>query len=65
MDKLVTSVERLAVRQESVEGDVKEIKADVKKITETPGKRWEKVVDLLIGAVVGAFCAWLLTGAVG
>ena len=41
LDKLVTAVEVLAVRQESVEGNVKEIRNAVQSITEKPGKRWE------------------------
>ena len=56
-DKLVSSVEVLATRQETVESDVKEIKADVKALTEKPAKRWEnlvwEVVKLLIAAVIG------------
>ena len=62
LDKLVTSVELLAMKQEAVEGDVKEIKTDVKKLSEVPAKRWEKVVDLVLGAVAGAFVAWLIAG---
>ena len=38
LDKLVTAVEVLAVRQESVEGNVKEIRNAVQSITEKPGK---------------------------
>ena len=37
LDKLVTAVEVLAVRQESVEGNVKEIRNAVQSITEKPG----------------------------
>ena len=53
LDRLVTSVEVLATKQETVEGDVKEIKA---------GKRWESIVDKLLAALVGAFVAWLISG---
>ena len=56
-DKLVSSVEVLATRQEHVETDVKEIKSDVKALTEKPGKRWENLVwecvKLLVAAVIG------------
>ncbi len=56
-DKLVSSVEVLATRQETVESDVKEIKVDVKALTEKPGKRWEnlvwEVVKLLVAALIG------------
>ena len=57
LDKLVSSVEVLATRQETVETDEKEIKSDVKALTEKPAKRWDGIVDKLI---------WLLiSGAVG
>ena len=57
LDKLVSSVEVLATRKETGETDVKEIKSDVKALTEKPAKRWDGIVDKLI---------WLLiSGAVG
>ena len=62
LDRLVTSVEVLATKQETVEGDVKEIKEDVKAITGKAGKRWESIVDKLLAALVGAFVAWLISG---
>ena len=57
LDDLVTTVKILADREERVETDVKEIKTDVKGLTEKPGKRWdglvEKALTILIGAVLG------------
>ena len=64
LDRLVTSVEVLATKQETVEGDVKEIKEDVKTITSKAGKRWDSLVDKILAALAGAFIAWLLSGAV-
>lgn len=64
---LTTSVKVLAEREEReerVESDVKEIKTDVKAITGKAGKRWEKVVDTILGALAGAFVAWLIAGGV-
>lgn len=60
LDKLVTSVQVLATKQENVESDVKEIKADVKSLTEKPGKRWDGIVDKLVWAVLAAVVAFLL-----
>lgn len=55
LDKLVSSVEVLATRQETVETDVREIKSDVKALTERPAKRWDGIMDKLIWlAVSGA-----------
>ena len=62
LDRLVTSVEVLATKQETVEGDVKEIKEDVKTITGKAGKRWDSLVDKILAALAGAFIAWLLSG---
>ncbi len=57
MGELVTSVALIAQRQENVETDVKEIKADVKTLTEKPAKKWdsmgEKLLWLLLAAVIG------------
>ena len=61
LDDLVTTVKILAVKEEAVESDVKEIKSDVKSLTEKPAKRWDGLVDKIIltvaAAVVGFFLA--------
>ena len=63
LDKLVGTVEVLAVREGNVENDVKEIKNDVKTLTNKPAKRWDNLVDkiisLLIAGVVGFILAKL------
>ena len=43
-----------------MEGDVKEMKCDVKKLIEKPAKRWEGVVEKVLYTVVGAVVAYLL-----
>ena len=62
LDRLATSVEVLATKQETVEGDVKEIKEDVKAMTGKAGKRWDNLIDKALAALVGAFIAWFLAG---
>ena len=64
LDKLTTSVAKLATKQEDMDGDVKEIKADVKALNAKPGKRWESIVDKAVWAVLAAVIAFLL-GRVG
>jgi seryl-tRNA synthetase len=59
LDKLVASVQKLADRQESVEGDVKEIKTDVRTLLAKPGKRWDAIVDKLIWALLAAVLGFL------
>ena len=55
LDKLVTAVEVLAVRQESVEGAVQSI-------TEKPGKRWEALADRVLYLLLGAVFSLLAQG---
>ena len=61
LEMLATSVSALAAREERVESDVKEIKADVKLLTGKPGKRMEnieeKIVLTIVAAVIGYFLA--------
>ena len=60
LDDLVSTVKVLAVREEAVENDVKEIKADVKSLTSKPGQRWDSLMDKIIWAVAGAVLAFVL-----
>ena len=61
LDELVSAVNVLAVREKNVEDDVKEIKSDVKSLTNKPGKMWDSVVEkaimVIVAAVVGFFLA--------
>ena len=60
LDALVSTVSALAVREERMESDVKEIKADVKSLTEKPAKRYDGIVEKVILAVTAAIIAFLL-----
>lgn len=60
LDELVGTVKVLAVREEQVETDVKEIKSDVKSLTEKPAKRWDSLVDKIIMGLVGALLGFVL-----
>ena len=60
LDELVSSVSVLATKQEHVESDVKEIKADVKTLTDKPAKRWDGLIDKVIWAVCAAVIAYML-----
>ena len=64
LDKLVSSVSVLAAKQEQVETDVKEMKADVKTLIGKPARRWDAMVDKVLWAVVAAVIAFVL-GRVG
>ena len=60
LDDLVSTVKVLAVREEAVENDVKEIKNDVKSLTSKSGQKWDSLMDKIIWAVAGAVLAFLL-----
>ena len=60
LDELVSTVKVLAVREEAVESDVKEIKSDVKELTGKSGKRWDSLVSQIITLVVAAVVGFLL-----
>lgn len=60
LDDLVGTVKVLAVREENVENDVKEIKNDVKTLTGKPGQKWESLVSQIITIVVAAVAGFVL-----
>lgn len=50
---LLGTVKELAIKEQNVENDVKEIKTDVKTLTNKPGKLWEGLVSAAIASIVG------------
>lgn len=60
LDDLVGTVKALAVREENVENDVKEIKSDVKTLTSKPGQRWESLVSQIITIIIAAVAGFIL-----
>ena len=61
LDELVSTVKVLALREENVENDVKEIKSDVKSLTDKPAKRWEDLVKQVVSLVVAALIGFLIS----
>lgn len=60
LDDLASSIKVLAVREENVENDVKEIKNDVKQLTSKPAQRWDNMIDRIIMLIVGGVVAYVL-----
>lgn len=60
LDELVSTVKVLAIREENVESDVKEIKSDVKALTTKPAKRWDNLVDKIIMTIAAAIVGYFL-----
>ena len=61
LEELTSTVKVLAIREENVENDVKEIKSDVKTLTEKPGKRWDGIVDKIIMTIIGAIIGFIFS----
>ena len=59
MTELVQSVAAMAQKQVDMDADLKEIKADVKHISQKPAKRWESIVEKAILAAVGVLVAYI------
>lgn len=60
LDELISTVKVLAVREEAVENDVKEIKSEVKTLAGKPGQRWEGLVNQIITILVAAIAGFIL-----
>lgn len=60
LDELVGTVKVLAIREENVENDVKEIKNDVKTLTAKPGKMMDSIVEKIILLIVAAVVGYIL-----
>lgn len=60
LDDLVSTVKVLAVREEAVENDVKEIKSDVKSLASKPAKKWESLTNQIITILVAAIAGFIL-----
>lgn len=60
LDSLVASMAKMEEKQASMDSDLKEIKTDVKALTDKPGKRWEHLVATVISVIVGAVLGVIL-----
>ena len=60
LSELVGTVKVLALKEQNVENDVKEIKTDVKALKNKPGQRWESLVSQLITIIVAAVAGFVL-----
>lgn len=60
LDGIASAVQVLAVKEQNVENDVKEIKSDVKSLANKPAQRWESLVSQIITIVVAAIAGFIL-----
>lgn len=61
IEKLVGSISLLAARMEALDSDVKEIKKDVKGMTEKAGRRWDTIVENVLRVVTSSILLYILT----
>ena len=55
ISKILQIVERLTVKQDYTDQEIKELKSSVNEIKDKPAKRWETVVGSIITGIVGIF----------
>lgn len=58
-DKMLASIARLDQRQKDMDGDIKEIKTDVKCLTGKSGKRWDSIVEKTLLAIISIIVAYI------
>ena len=61
LDELVGTVKVLAVREENVENDVKEIKQDVKTLSDKPAKKWDSMTETILAVIITALVTYMLS----
>lgn len=59
LEELTTTVKVLATKEENVERTVSEIKDDVKEMKDKPNKRYDKIIDVVITAVIGILVGYI------
>lgn len=59
LEELTTTVKVLATKEENVERTVGEIKNDVKEMKDKPNKRYDKIIDVIITAIIGVLVGFI------
>lgn len=62
MSKIINLMYGIQEAIKNMKEDICETKADVKKLTEQPGKKWAKVVETVIVVAVSALIGFALRG---
>ena len=61
INRMAISIEKMAMKQETMNGNLNELRTDVETLKAEPGKRWkfviEKTLYFVVAAVVGFFLA--------
>lgn len=65
LHQLATAVAVMAEKQDTMNHNVETLAEKVESIESKPAERWDKLISTIIGALAGAFIAWLASGAPG
>ena len=65
LNQLATAVAVMAEKQDTLNTHVEKLTEKVDSIESKPAERWDKLISTIIGALAGAFIAWLVSGAPG
>lgn len=65
LHQLATSVAVMAEKQDTMNSNVEKLTEKVDSIEGKPAERWDKLISTIIGALAGAFIAWLASGMLG
>lgn len=65
LNRLVTAVEVMATKQNTMGESVERLEKKVDAIEDKPAQNWDKLVTALIGALAGAFLVWVASGMPG
>jgi hypothetical protein len=55
----------MAEKQDTMNRNVEALSEKVDSIESKPAERWDKLISTIIGALAGAFIAWIVSGAPG
>ena len=65
LNNLATAVAVMAEKQDTTNKNLATLSEKVDSIEGKPAERWDKLISTIIGALAGAFIAWVATGAPG
>lgn len=65
LNTLATSVAVMAEKQDTMNSNVVKLTEKVDSIEGKPAERWDKLISTILGALAGAFIAWIASGMPG
>lgn len=65
LHELATSMAVMAEKQGRMGDSVERLEQKVDTLEDKPAQRWDKLISTIIGALAGAFIAWIATGMPG